>query len=372
MSRNRRRSFPSSQDEHKTAAAQPSGSSLRSQSLSRLDFSVQSSSIYQYDTRNTRNTRPQMVSVAVGTDQTDILNESTSFFSPSQSQWSEVDLSSFYENFNTTFHPKLPFRRFPHILVAAPKEPESAESKPANSQQSPIEPISEVPFVEPKVGKDNRVSTARKPSENRLSRLPSLRPSSASNRHNDDDSFTNTDEVSSIQSFTSYTEEYDREEPLITKTEKFYKKRAPLNPKYDSEDSYVITREVFQKDTALTFNVTTVQLTDSPKSFNEYDAENQMRRQSWDTESRMTRESFELNRGGKRLGSGMVFVNLYGDTTGRRIWLGHHGVVLPRPVDNRWSYIYHRGLVAIHCQGFGCDLIVGYICGQCADRLLLH
>ncbi|XP_039481538.1 uncharacterized protein LOC120445300 isoform X2 [Drosophila santomea] len=308
MSRNRRRSFPSSQDEHKTAAAQPSGSSLRSQSLSRLDFSVQSSSIYQYDTRNTRNTRPQMVSVAVGTDQTDILNESTSFFSPSQSQWSEVDLSSFYENFNTTFHPKLPFRRFPHILVAAPKEPESAESKPANSQQSPIEPISEVPFVEPKVGKDNRVSTARKPSENRLSRLPSLRPSSASNRHNDDDSFTNTDEVSSIQSFTSYTEEYDREEPLITKTEKFYKKRAPLNPKYDSEDSYVITREVFQKDTALTFNVTTVQLTDSPKSFNEYDAENQMRRQSWDTESRMTRESFELNRGGKRLGSGMVFI----------------------------------------------------------------
>ncbi|XP_043643228.1 uncharacterized protein LOC122613221 isoform X5 [Drosophila teissieri] len=368
MSRNRRRSLPSCQDEDKTAAAQPSGSSsLRSQSLSRLEFSVQSSSIYQYDTRNPRNTRPPMVSVAVGTDQTDILNGSTSFLPLSQSQsQSEVDSSSLYESFNPTFLPKLLFRRFPHILVAASEDPPTSESKPTTSHQRPIEPISEVPFVEPNFEKNNRVSTARS------SRPPSFRQSSSAYRGNDDDSFTSTDEVSPIQSFTSYTEEYDREEPLITKTQKFYKKRAALNPKNDSEDSFVVARENFQNDTTIAFNTTTVQATDSPESIYEYDPKNRRTTQLGDTDSRASKESFDLGRGGKRLGSGMVFVNLYGDTTGRRIRLGNHGAVLPRPADNRWSYLHHRSLVAIHCPGSGCEHIVGFAGGQCPDWLLLH
>ncbi|XP_043643224.1 uncharacterized protein LOC122613221 isoform X2 [Drosophila teissieri] len=304
MSRNRRRSLPSCQDEDKTAAAQPSGSSsLRSQSLSRLEFSVQSSSIYQYDTRNPRNTRPPMVSVAVGTDQTDILNGSTSFLPLSQSQsQSEVDSSSLYESFNPTFLPKLLFRRFPHILVAASEDPPTSESKPTTSHQRPIEPISEVPFVEPNFEKNNRVSTARS------SRPPSFRQSSSAYRGNDDDSFTSTDEVSPIQSFTSYTEEYDREEPLITKTQKFYKKRAALNPKNDSEDSFVVARENFQNDTTIAFNTTTVQATDSPESIYEYDPKNRRTTQLGDTDSRASKESFDLGRGGKRLGSGMVFI----------------------------------------------------------------
>ncbi|EDV56001.2 uncharacterized protein Dere_GG20472 [Drosophila erecta] len=277
MSRNRRRSLPSSLDEDKTPAAQPSGSSLRSQSLSRLECSVQASSIYQYDTRNTR---PQVVSVANGTDRTEILNGSTSVLSLGQAQWSE-----------------LPFRRFPHILVAASKEPETSDSKPASSSRTPIEPISEVPFVEP----------SKTPPVDRWSRAPSLRQSSFAYRDNEDESSVSEDEVSPVQSFTSYTDEYDRGEPLITKTEKFYKKRASLIPKYDSEDSYVIARESYQKDTAITFNTTTIQLTDSTGSFSEYDADIRMN-QSWDIDSGVSKESYDLSRGGKRLGSGMVFI----------------------------------------------------------------
>ncbi|KMY93818.1 monocarboxylate transporter 9 isoform X2 [Drosophila simulans] len=287
MSRNRRRSFPSSRNEDKTAAAQPSGSSLRSQSLSRLDISVQNSSIYYNDTRNTR---PQMVSVAVGTDSADILNGRTSFLSHSRSQGSEVEFPSFYESFNPTFLPKLPIRRYPHMLVGASKEPETSKNQPATPQPRPIEPISEVPFVEPAF-------------ERKYSRTRGL------SKDNEYEYVESTDEESRRLSFTSYTDEYDRAEPLITKTQKFYKKRAPLIPKYDSEDSYVVLKENNQKESGLSFNVTTVQLSDtaSPESFSEYDG-NWTRKQSWDMESRNSKESFDFSRGGRRLGSGMVFI----------------------------------------------------------------
>nr|NP_001286426.1 tarag, isoform E [Drosophila melanogaster]AHN56224.1 tarag, isoform E [Drosophila melanogaster] len=357
MSRNRRRSFPSSQYEDKTAAAQPSGSSLRSQSLSRLDISVQNSSIYYNDTRNTR---PQMVSVAVGTVSTDILNGRTSFLSLSQSHGSEVDLPSFYESFNPTFLPKLPIRRFPHMLVGASNEPEISKNQPAIPPSRPIEPISEVPFVEPAF-------------EKKYSRTRGFSKELSTHRDNENEYIESTDEVSQMLSFTSYTDEYDRAEPLITKTQKFYKKRSPLIPKYDSEDSYVVPKETDQQESGLSFNVTTVQLADtaSPESFSEYDG-NRTRKQSFDMESKNSKESFDFSRGGRRLGSGMVFVNLYGDTTGRRIRLGNHGAVLPRPADNRWFNFYHWGLIAIHCPGSGCLHIVGIVCGQCPDWLLLH
>lgn len=81
-------------------------------------------------------------------------------------------------------------------------------------------------------------------------------------------------------------------------------------PKYDSEDSYVVPKETDQQESGLSFNVTTVQLADtaSPESFSEYDG-NRTRKQSFDMESKNSKESFDFSRGGRRLGSGMVFVS---------------------------------------------------------------
>nr|XP_036669172.1 uncharacterized protein LOC108009681 isoform X7 [Drosophila suzukii] len=374
MSKNRRRSLPSSSvpsDEDQTTPAVQNGSrrtTLRSRSLSGQDLLVQTSSIYENETQTDL---PQMVDVAVGTNartpSSIILDWSTSRSSLRRLHWSTGDL---------------PLRTFPHILVEASEGNEPKDTKPPTS--SPIEPISEVPYVEPTFEK-SLTSIGRPPSVKRTpvsietdrNSSDSSVPSSFAPSSIAQDSRTKFTSVASVESVTSIsaTEQYDREEPLITKTQKFFKKRAPLVPRYDSEDSYVIDKDIIQQDASVSAASAGYPLadTESPGSFSEYDADRRKNSEMLiDSGSEDSKESFDLIRGGRRLGSGMVFVNLYGDTTRRRLRLVDHGALLPRPDDHRRSYLHHWHPVAFYSQGSGRGNDGGTIRGQCPDWMLLH
>ncbi|XP_037713704.1 uncharacterized protein LOC119549604 isoform X8 [Drosophila subpulchrella] len=373
MSRNRRRSLPSSSvpsDEDQTTPAVQKGSSqttLRSRSLSRQDLLVQASSIYENETQTDL---PQMVDVAVGTSartpSSIILDWSTSRTSLRRSHWNTGDL---------------PLRTFPHILVEAPEGDEPKDTNPPAS--APLEPISEVPYVEPTFEKP--LSFIERPPS--VKRTPaSIEPDRNSSDSSVPSSFAQSTiaqesrlkfvSVVSVESVTSIsaTEQYDREEPLITKTQKFFKKRAPLVPRYDSEDSYVIDKDVIQQDASVSATSAGYPLadTESPGSFSEYDEDRRKNSVLFDSISDDSKESFDLIRGGRRLGSGMVFVNLYGDSTRRRLRLGDNGALLSRPADHRRPYLHHWHPVAVYSQGSGRQNDGGTFRGQCPDWILLH
>ncbi|XP_070850847.1 uncharacterized protein Targ isoform X6 [Drosophila suzukii] len=371
MSRNRRRSLPSSSvpsDEDQTTPAVQNGSSQRSRSLSRQDLLVQTSSIYENEKQTDQ---PQMVDVAVGTNARNpssiILDWSTSRSSLRRLHWSTGDL---------------PLRTFPHILVEASEGNEPKDSKPPTS--SPIEPISEVPYVEPTFEKPpssigRPPSVKRTPASIETDRIASDSsvPSSFAQSSIAQDSRIKFASAASVESVTSIsaTEQYDREEPLITKTQKFFKKRAPLVPRYDSEDSYVIDKDIIQQDASVSAASAGYPLadTESPGSFSEYDADRRKNSEMLiDSGSGDSKESFDLIGGGRRLGSGMVFVNLYGDTTRRRLRLVDHGALLPCPDDHRRPYFHHWHPVAFYSQGSGRGNDGGTIRGQCPDWMLLH
>ncbi|XP_037713697.1 uncharacterized protein LOC119549604 isoform X2 [Drosophila subpulchrella] len=306
MSRNRRRSSSVPSDEDQTTPAVQKGSSqttLRSRSLSRQDLLVQASSIYENETQTDL---PQMVDVAVGTSartpSSIILDWSTSRTSLRRSHWNTGDL---------------PLRTFPHILVEAPEGDEPKDTNPPAS--APLEPISEVPYVEPTFEKP--LSFIERPPS--VKRTPaSIEPDRNSSDSSVPSSFAQSTiaqesrlkfvSVVSVESVTSIsaTEQYDREEPLITKTQKFFKKRAPLVPRYDSEDSYVIDKDVIQQDASVSATSAGYPLadTESPGSFSEYDEDRRKNSVLFDSISDDSKESFDLIRGGRRLGSGMVFI----------------------------------------------------------------
>ncbi|XP_070850844.1 uncharacterized protein Targ isoform X3 [Drosophila suzukii] len=320
MSRNRRRSLPSSSvpsDEDQTTPAVQNGSSQRSRSLSRQDLLVQTSSIYENEKQTDQ---PQMVDVAVGTNARNpssiILDWSTSRSSLRRLHWSTGDL---------------PLRTFPHILVEASEGNEPKDSKPPTS--SPIEPISEVPYVEPTFEKPpssigRPPSVKRTPASIETDRIASDSsvPSSFAQSSIAQDSRIKFASAASVESVTSIsaTEQYDREEPLITKTQKFFKKRAPLVPRYDSEDSYVIDKDIIQQDASVSAASAGYPLadTESPGSFSEYDADRRKNSEMLiDSGSGDSKESFDLIGGGRRLGSGMVFIYMVIPPDGGFGWL---------------------------------------------------
>jgi len=193
---------------------------------------VQTSSIYENETQTDL---PQMVDVAVGTNartpSSIILDWSTSRSSLRRSNWSTGDL---------------PLRTFPHILVEASEGDEPRDTKPPTS--SPIEPISEVPYVEPTFEKS--VSSIGRPSS--VKRTPasietdriasdSSVPSSFAQSSIAQDSRIKFASAASVESVTSIsaTEQYDREEPLITKTQKFFKKSKFLPTTYLELSGYI-------------------------------------------------------------------------------------------------------------------------------------
>ncbi|XP_016979733.1 uncharacterized protein LOC108045062 isoform X4 [Drosophila rhopaloa] len=391
MSRNRRRSLPCStspSDEEQPAQVEQNGNgqtSLRSRSLSSQELLVQASSVFENEARTPA---PQVVDVAVGTEsRTEILDWSTSSPSLDQDQWNEEDLSSFYEGSSLHDLPKFSLRNYPHILVEPTKGAKESDTDPKSSQpkenpptSTPIEPISEVPFEEPIYEKD--LSPAKEPTKftrphiDRLSSVSSdVSPSSLHQSSFEDDpsmKFASINEILSLQRSTSSSDLYYKEEPLITKTQKFYKKRAPLVPRYDSEDSYAINKEFVPQDVIV--ETLGVSDTESPDSFSEYDAEKRKNSDMWDTGSRSigSKESFTLSRAGGRLGSGMVFVNLHGDTTRRRFRLGDHGAVIPGPANHRWPDLHRGHPTAIYGQGSGRGEDGGAVRGQCPDWLLLY
>ncbi|KAH8348132.1 hypothetical protein KR084_004536, partial [Drosophila pseudotakahashii] len=297
------------------ARNESSQTSLRTRSLSRQDLLVQSSFIYE---NVARTERPQMVDVAVGTDPRSlILDWSTSSLSFRQSHWSTGDLeTSTHESSTHTLVPNLSLEHFPHILVEAPEGVEATDA----AVSDPIEPISEVPFVEPTIEKElppfkeplvAGPSKITEPPNDRLSAASSV-PSSYYQSPSDQDSRLKFASAESLERVTSISnsEEYDREEPLITKTQKIYKNRAPLVPRYDSEDSYVIDKDIIEQHASVSTATIGYPLddTESPGSFSEYDAERRKLSDVWVTESGDSKESFDLGRGGRRLGSGMVFI----------------------------------------------------------------
>ncbi|XP_017133111.1 uncharacterized protein LOC108149774 isoform X1 [Drosophila elegans] len=347
MSRNRRRSLSSSETPSDGEQNVNDHTRLRSRSIEQELYANHS---------GTQET--QMVDVAVG----------SSFTSLSQSHWTAGDPSPDPTKFT--------LQNVPHILVEATNEDKKRVTY-TDATSTPIEPISEVPLVEPTYDKapsparDNK-SLSVKVSSSESSDVPiSLQQSSFA----DDPArqFASINEVISLQRSHSSTEQYDREEPLITKTQKFYKKRAPLVPRYDSEDSFAIEKEVIQQEAPSAVSAGyTMDETESPGSFSEFDAERRRSSDLWDAASRsfISKESFNLSR--RRLGSGMVFVNLYGDSTGWRLRLGDHGALLPRPADRRWSDLHRGHLTAIYSQRSGRGEDVGVVRGQCPDWLLLH
>jgi len=85
-----------------------------------------------------------------------------------------------------------------------------------------------------------------------------------------------------------------------------------LVPRYDSEDSYVIDKDIIQQDASVSAASAGYPLadTESPGSFSEYDADRRKNSEMLiDSGSEDSKESFDLIRGGRRLGSGMVFVS---------------------------------------------------------------
>ncbi|KAI8038356.1 hypothetical protein M5D96_008250 [Drosophila gunungcola] len=256
MSRNRRRSLSSSETPSDGEQNGNDHTRLRSRSLPRQVLYANHSGTQE----------TQMVDVAVGSSSTSL----------SQSQWTAGDPSPDPTKFS--------LQKVPHILVEATNEDKKRVTY-TDATSTPIEPISEVPFVEPTYDKahsparDSK-SLPTKVSSSESSDVPiSLQQSSFA----DDPAlqFASINEVISMQRSPSSTEQYDREEPLITKTQKFYKK---LSAGYTLDD------------------------TESPGSFSEFDAERRRNSDLWDAESRSgtSKESFNLSRG--RLGSGMVFI----------------------------------------------------------------
>ncbi|XP_052839769.1 uncharacterized protein LOC128254628 isoform X2 [Drosophila gunungcola] len=284
MSRNRRRSLSSSETPSDGEQNGNDHTRLRSRSLPRQVLYANHSGTQE----------TQMVDVAVGSSSTSL----------SQSQWTAGDPSPDPTKFS--------LQKVPHILVEATNEDKKRVTY-TDATSTPIEPISEVPFVEPTYDKahsparDSK-SLPTKVSSSESSDVPiSLQQSSFA----DDPAlqFASINEVISMQRSPSSTEQYDREEPLITKTQKFYKKRAPLVPRYDSDDSFAIEKEVIQQDAPSAVSAGyTLDDTESPGSFSEFDAERRRNSDLWDAESRSgtSKESFNLSRG--RLGSGMVFI----------------------------------------------------------------
>ncbi|XP_016946509.1 uncharacterized protein LOC108022175 isoform X2 [Drosophila biarmipes] len=307
MSRNRRRSLPSSSvpsDEEQTSPAEHNASSqttLRTRSLSRQELLVQPSSIFENETQADR---PLMVDVAVGpvlgSPSSEVIDWSTSTSSLRRPHWSAGDLS---------------LGTFPHILVEAPEGVKPKDTNPPAS--NPIEPISEVPFMEPTFEK--RLSPVERPPSvkgtteepDRKSSESSV-PSSFTQSANTQDSRLKFASAEFVRSATSISasNQYDREEPLITKTQKFYKKRAPLVPRYDSEDSYVIDKEIIQLNASVSASSGGYHFadTETPGSFSEHDADRRKNSEMFDSGSDDSKESFDLIRSGRRLGSGMVFI----------------------------------------------------------------
>ncbi|XP_017069158.1 monocarboxylate transporter 9 isoform X2 [Drosophila eugracilis] len=237
---------------------------------------VQVSSIYGNETRTEH---PQMVDVAVATES--ILDWRTSTTSVSQS----------------SFYGRDSLRGFPHILVEAPDEPKDDDTNP---QSTPIEPISEVPYVKPNI---QRVLTPL-PVDKRVSRKDY--PSSLHLLH-EETSVESIVEVSPKRSSTSDTEPYEIEERLVTKTQKFFKKRAPLVPRYDSEDSFEFGTKIEQEDPVVVIS-RELTATDSEGSFSENDKKSRKDNTVWDTQSRGSRKSHSIAPSGRHLGSGMVFI----------------------------------------------------------------
>lgn len=182
---------------------------LRSRSLSRVELDFQASSVY----RTTAEEGHLMRDVGVGTD---------------------VGGSEDDDRPGKPYYP-----RYPHILVEAPQPGKvDPRKEKENPPESITEPISELPFVEPTYSRyypepepaedptaplspSESLRTARSWKESlvasmsRLFSLVSLRKGVSSSDLED----TSLDEIS-----ISGKDEYDREEALITKTEKYFKK----------------------------------------------------------------------------------------------------------------------------------------------------
>ncbi|XP_017039178.1 LOW QUALITY PROTEIN: uncharacterized protein LOC108086692 [Drosophila ficusphila] len=323
MGTNRRSSLPirppTSDEEQPNSAQSRSQTRLRSRSVS--EPLVQASSVCENEERTWP---PQVADVTVGPGFPDSTYSTPSY---SRSYCSTGDLSSGHENSKDP--------PFPLILVGAPKETETPEqAKMDQGTSTPIEPISEVPFVEPTLAKrltlgkksisapeeESSISSSDVPSsfhKSTISTVPALKFSSL----NEIQSYLSVRESKLIQSYTETSELYDKEEPLITKTQKFYKKRAPLVPRYDSDDSYAINKEVLQQDNrsmnSVAFNMTAE--SDSPGSFSDFDAERRKDSDLW-AETTTSMESIDLARG-RRLGSGMVFIYMVIPPDGGYGWL---------------------------------------------------
>ncbi|XP_017024367.1 monocarboxylate transporter 9 isoform X2 [Drosophila kikkawai] len=176
-------------------------------------------------------------------------------------------------------------RHFPHILVEASKETKDRESDvnaPQEKADPPYrtditEPISELPYLEPKFTQPSRDADEKEPSFSsepswtgslwsRMSRLIS----SAKSRSE------SSLEMAPSQGGVSLSEmdEYDREEPLITKTQKYYKKRPTLIPIFDdSEESSLVSFERQNNDLPFKRNTLLSADIDSPEVLSDYTAE---------------------------------------------------------------------------------------------------
>ncbi|KAH8375222.1 hypothetical protein KR200_000583, partial [Drosophila serrata] len=170
-------------------------------------------------------------------------------------------------------------RHFPHILVEASNKPQGRENDakvPQKGDYRPVrnditEPISELPYLEskptqpylPKRIEDPLPPVAsEEPSwkgsqRSSVSRLPSFVSKSESSLE---------EERSQGLVSVSGSDEYDKEEPLITKTQKYYKKRPKLIPIYDDSEDSVHASFGRQRNKPLSPKETTVHSpdTDSP------------------------------------------------------------------------------------------------------------
>ncbi|XP_034124734.1 uncharacterized protein LOC117581525 isoform X3 [Drosophila guanche] len=266
---------------------------------------------------------------------------------------------------------------------------------PEGKAATAIEPISELPYVEPvyillqaeKPKPPRLVDTAVGTDPGRAHSNPSARrhpPSvQVKNRVTFSDTAVNESDIDQTSSspFSSDSSAlYDLEdhEILITKTEKFYKKRADkVLPLVDSDESFEVlnmNRPQHEQRRSLVSRVFEEQMdSDAPQSIDHL-----MMSQYTDLSDSSTSSGTKLKRGqglglsAGNLDSGYVFVNLHGHPARWWLRLDRARPQLPGPADCRWRYLLDWHLVALHGQGLWVGQLADCVCGQHTDWLLLH
>ncbi|XP_033233695.1 uncharacterized protein Targ isoform X4 [Drosophila pseudoobscura] len=266
----------------------------------------------------------------------------------------------------------------------------TADSQRVPTAPSVVEPISELPYVEPvyilvqaeRPTPPRLVDTAVGTDKGRAHSTPSVRRPKPSTQANDrvksEEALVEESDIESTSTTTSREPEpYDLEdhEILITKTAKIFKKRPnKALPEDDSEESlYVRSTERMPPDNRISYASRRFEEMESdvPQSI-----DNIMVGQFTDlTDSstssfskRKRKESLGLAAG--TLHAGYVFVNLHGDTARRWLRLGRARPQLPGPADRRRDCVLHRHPAALHGQGIRGRQFEDCARGQHPDRVL--